>query len=119
MARTAITPTTIAESDLNLTDATFATLTTGAGNGVKFPYKETDLWVLKNGTGGSATFTIKVAQPATFSAQSITVPDKTLAVATGKTHIFPARPAYIQPDGMVYIECSVAGNVLPLTRYIG
>ena len=120
MARTAITATSISETSVNLSTLVAAptALVTGAGNGVKFPYKETDLWFLYNPTGGSATFTIKMGQPASIAAQTLTVPDKTIAVATTAIHVQPARPVFIQADGQVYIECDVAAKVFVLSRYM-
>ncbi len=114
MARTPISRTAVADTGLNLTDATYATLATGAGNGVEVPYREADLLVLKNATGGAAVFTLKVKQPPQFSGQSITVPDKTVTVATGKTWVYPTATIFRQTDGDIYIDCDVAGAVLAL-----
>lgn len=114
MARTPITRTAVPDTGLNLTDASFSTLSTGATNGVEIPYREADLIVLKNDTGGAAVFTLKVKQPAQYSGQSITVPDKTVSVATGKTHVYPTATIFKQTDGDIYIDCDVAGKVLAL-----
>lgn len=114
MARATITRTAVPDTGLNLTDASYATLATGAGNGVEVPYREADLLVLKNATGGAAVFTLKVKQPAQYSGQSITVPDKTVTVATGKTWVYPTATIFRQTDGDIYIDCDVAGNVLAL-----
>lgn len=120
MARTAITATSVSETSINLSTLIAAptALVTGAGNGVKFPYKETDLWFLYNPTGNTAVFTIKAAQPASIAAQSLTVPDKTISVLTTAIHIQPARPVFIQSDGQVYIECDQATKVFVLSRQI-
>ena len=61
MSRTPITATTIADTGTNLTDATYATLSTGAGNGVKFAYSKNNTIVLKNDTGGAAVFTSRIS----------------------------------------------------------
>lgn len=114
MARTPITRTAVPDTGLNLTDATFATLSTGSGNGVEVPFREADLIVLKNDTGGAAVFTIKVPQPSQYAGQSITVPDKTVNVATGKSIVYPTAILYRQTDGDIYIDCDVAGKVIAL-----
>lgn len=114
MARVPITRTAVPDTGLNLTDATFATLATGANNGVEVPFREADLIVLKNDTGGAAVFTIKVPQPAQFAGQGVTIPDKTVNVATGKTLLYPSAQVFRQPAGAIYIDCDVAGKVLAL-----
>lgn len=115
MARTAITSASIANTGYNLTDSTdFATLGTGAGNGVSFAYDSGTLVYLKNDTGSSATFTLKVPTPTTYSALSLTIPDMTITVANGKTIIVRLNSILRQSDGAVYIDCSVAGKVMVL-----
>jgi len=114
MARVPITRTTVPETGLNLTDATFATLATGVDNGVEVPYGEDDLIALKNDTGGAAVYTIKVAQPTKYSGQSLVIPDKSVSVATGKTLLYPTAAIYRQTNGNLFIDCDVAGKVLAL-----
>ncbi len=114
MARTTITATAVPDTGLNVTDATFATLGTGASNGVTFPYDGNNRILLKNDTGGAATFTIKLPTPTTHSNLGVTVPDMTVAVANGKTYEFKASSLQVarQSDGAIYIDCNVAGKVL-------
>lgn len=114
MTRATIGRTAVPDTGLNLTDASFATLGTGSGNGIEVPFRESDLLVLKNDTGGAAVFTLKVPQPTKFSNQSITVPDKTVSIATGKTWVYPTAVLYRQSDGDIYIDCDVAGKVAVL-----
>lgn len=114
MARTTISRTTLPAAGLNLTDATFSTLATGAGNGIEVPFRLGDVLVLKNDTGGAAVFTVKVKQPADFVAQSITVPDKTFSVANNKTYMIPLATVFKQTDSDLYVDCDVAGKVLQL-----
>lgn len=115
MARTPITRTALPAAGYNLTDsADFDTLSTGAGNGIEVPYREGDILILKNGTGGPAAFTVKVRQPQPFTALAITVPDDAFTVADGKTHIIPLAAVYKQTDGDIYVDCDVAGDVLLL-----
>lgn len=114
MARVPITRTAVPDTGLNLTDASFATLATGANNGVEVPYREADLLVLKNDTGGAAVFTLKVPQPAQYVGQGVTIPDKTVSVATAKQVLYPTAIVFKQPDGDIYIDCDVAGKVLAL-----
>lgn len=114
MARTGITAVTLTATGYNLTDsAGFATLSTGAGNGVSFAFNRNDTIVLKNDSGGSADFTIKIPTPGTYSART-TVNDDTVTVADGKTWLYKCTEIFKQSDGDVYIDCDVAGKVLVL-----
>lgn len=116
MARTAITSASIANTGYNLTDSTgFSTLSTGSGNGVSFAYDSATLIYMKNDTGGSAVFTIKVPTPSTYSGLSLTIPDMTVTVANGKTVIMKPNAIFRQTDGSIYVECDVAGKVLILS----
>ena len=112
MARTAITATPIPATGLNITDATYATMGTGAGNGVSVSYDGNTRIVLKNDTGGAATFTVKIATPTSYSDIGVTFPDMSIAVANGKTWEFKPPAVWRQADGNVYIDCNVAGKVL-------
>lgn len=117
MTRAAITAVTVSDNGYNLTDsASFATLGTGAGNGVSFEYSQRDLLVLKNGTGGSAVYTIKVPTPTAFSERGLTVPDETVTVATGKTWLYPMSAIFKQSDDAVYVDCDVAASILVMRR---
>ena len=112
MARTAITATPIPATGLNITDATYATMGTGAGNGVSVSYDGNTRIVLKNDTGGAATFTVKIATPTSYSDMGVTSPDMSIPVANGKTWEFKPPAVWRQADGNVYIDCNVAGKVL-------
>lgn len=112
MARATITATAIPATGLNLTDATFATLGTGASNGVSFVYDGNTRVVLRNDSGSAATFTIKVPTPTSYSDIGVTFPDMTVAVANGKTYEFKPAAVWRQSDGNIYIDCNVAGKAL-------
>ena len=112
MARAAIAATPIPATGLNITDATYATMGTGAGNGVSVSYDGNTRIVLKNDTGGAATFTVKIATPTSYSDIGVTFPDMSIAVANGKTWEFKPPAVWRQADGNVYIDCNVAGKVL-------
>jgi hypothetical protein len=112
MARATITATAIPATGLNLTDATYATLGTGAANGVSFVYDGNTRVVLKNDSGSAATFTIKVPTPTSYSDIGVTFPDMTVAVANGKTYEFKPAAVWRQSDGNIYIDCNVAGKAL-------
>lgn len=100
----------------NLTDsADFTTLVTGAGNGIKFEYNDRLAIILKNDTGGAATFTILVPQIAILTEAGVTVPDADIAVATGKTYLVQQAYAFKDEDGYITIECDVAGKILLIT----
>lgn len=114
MARTTITATAIPANGLNITDASYATLGAGAGNGVSFVYDGNNRIILKNDTGGAATFTIKVPTPTQYSDIGSTASDSTIAVANGKSVELKAVSLSVarQSDGNIYIDCNVAGKVL-------
>lgn len=115
MARTGISSVAITATGYNLTDSTgFATLGTGAANGVSFSYDSNTLIYLKNDTGGAAVFTVKIPTPTTYSGLSLTIPDMTVSVTNGKTVILQPNAIFRQTDGNVYIDCDVAGKVLVL-----
>lgn len=114
MARTPIARTAIAVTGTNLTDATYTTMATGAGNGVEVPYHAGDVVVLSNATGGPAVYTIKIAQPAAYSALSLTVPDLAVTVATGKSWVIQLESIFRQSDSDLYVDCDVAGKILVL-----
>lgn len=114
MARTNITAQVLGDSGLNITDATYSTLGAGANNGVTFDYDPSALVVLKNGTGGSAVYTFKVPTPSAYAAKSLTVPDVTVTLATGKSLIYPLSAIFKQSDEKVYVDCDVAGQLLVL-----
>lgn len=118
MARTAITPVAIPDAGYNLTDsAGFTALSTGAGNGVEIPLdyvRQRVRLVLKNTTGGAAVYTIKVPAPAEYSAKAATIQDVTVTVAAGKTWLYELTGIFKQSDDAVYVDCDVAGSVLPI-----
>ena len=114
MARTLITKIDIPAAGYNLTDSgDFVTLTAGSGNGVEFVFNANDRLLLKNDTGGAATFTLKVPPPSPYSGR-VTIPDETVPVADGKTWVYKLAAIFKQSDGKVYVECDVAGKVLLL-----
>jgi cobalamin biosynthesis protein CbiG len=98
---------------VNITDMTFATMTAGAGNGQVWTHNVNDVILLKNGTGGTATFTLKAVTPSRFSAMGITVPDKTITVAAAKTLALRLSDVF-SAEGIVTIECDVAANIAVL-----
>lgn len=117
MPRSALTKTVevaLTSNGLNLTDATYVTMSTGAANGVTFDHDGADLVVLKNDTGGDATFTIKVPAPASLTAIGATVADIDIVVVTAKTHVMRLPSILKQTDGKIYIDCDVAGKILVL-----
>jgi hypothetical protein len=116
MARVTITATAVPAATYNLTDsADFTALSTGAGNGVQFTYNGAHLLVLKNTTGGTAAYTIKVPTPAAYTSIA-TIPDDTVSVGTLDTHLVKLSSVYKQSDGMVYVDCDVAGSALLISH---
>lgn len=113
MARTLITAIAIDADGYNLTDSSeFATLATGAGNGVEFAYNQNTLIALKNDSGGAAVFTIKVPTPAAYAPFSLTLDDLDVPVANGKTWVIWPAAIFRQTDGRVYVDCDVAGKLM-------
>jgi len=118
MARTSIAATDLSKTGYNLSDSTdFTTLSSGSGNGITVNFDPDDILVLKNDTGGSAVFTLKVPGESKYSDKGITVPDETVTVADGKTWIYQVTGIFKQSDGKVYIDCDVAGKVLILSPF--
>lgn len=115
MARTTIARTAVTVTGFNLTDATFTTMSTGAGNGIEVPARQGDTLVLYNSTGGAAVYTLKLPTPTAIAARGATVPDVTYSVATGKMHLYPLTDTiFRQSDGDVYVDCDVAGKIVCL-----
>jgi hypothetical protein len=118
MARTAITATDLTKTGYNLTDSTgFTTLTAGSGNGITVTFDPDDILILKNDTGGSAVFTLKVPGESKYSDKGVTVPDQTVTVANGKTWIYQLTGIFKWGDGKIYIDCDVAGKLLVLSPF--
>lgn len=116
MAAVLISPTALDVDGVNLTDAAYTALTAGAGNGVKFLYDENLEIFLKNATGLTATYTILVAQPASVTAAGLSVPNKTVSVADGKTYILPAMFLYKDDSGYITIECDQTASIALFSR---
>lgn len=112
MARTTITATDLPKTGLNLTDASFTTMATGSNNGVKFEFNNRNFVILKNDTGGAATFTLIVTAPASLSAVGVTPSNQTIVVADGKTYLLVPGQALLDADRNINIDCDVAGKIL-------
>ena len=120
MAETNITAVAIPGNDTGyaLTDSSdFATLSTGAGNGVKFDFKANDIVILKNDTGGAAVFTLIAQEGSSFTTYNAAVTNPTVSVATAKTFVLKLAELFKKvSDGKAYIECDVAGKVLVMSH---
>jgi hypothetical protein len=118
MARTALTKTALpafGSDGLDLTNASFTTLSTGSGNGKTWDFDATDIIILKNDTGGSATFTFILNPLSSVTALGATVTDPVVVVANGVTRILQVNSLFQQgSDSKVYVDCDVAGKVLVL-----
>jgi hypothetical protein len=117
MATTTITKISVSQTaGYNLTDsADFTTMTSGAGNGVVFPFDLKDLIVLKNDTGLSRTYTFLVGQiPTEYTTFSASVTDPTLAVADGKTVLIQPSSLFSNTSGNMTIECDGTSKILVL-----
>lgn len=100
----------------NLTDSgDFEVLGTGAGNGAEFTFAAGDLIVLKNTTGGNATYTFKCPVPDDYESYEVTFTDPTLVVGAGDTVIVKLSSLFSDSTtGKITIECNVAGSILVL-----
>lgn len=112
MARTAAPYTTLAVAG-NVADPTGVSSASGAGNGVQVANARPELTVLRvvNSSGGSGTFSVLAgAQPL---APSSGLGPQTVTVANSTTQwIGPFESArFIQPDGSLIGESSVAMTV--------
>lgn len=113
MAVTTITAEPALKTGYNLTDsADFTTMSTEAGNGVSFDFDRMTFIVLKNTTGGNATFTLKLKSYSGLSDYSVTPTDPTIVLATGKTMIVKVGEELKNSEGNVVIECDVAADIL-------
>jgi len=120
MATQSVTKTAIPHNatGLNLTDATFQTMTTGSGNGSIWTHSDDDIVVLKNDTGGTATFTLKLSSTAKTPATNYgsTVADPTVSVADGKTKLIRMdSSSFRDASGNATVECNVAGKIIVLS----
>lgn len=111
MARVAAARTALPVGGLNISDAALTVMATGANNGVEIPYRAGDVLVLNNVTAGAAVYTIKTAQPAIYSVQGLTVPDKAVTVAASKIWLVPLDVIWRQVDSDVYVDCDVAAKI--------
>ena len=114
MARAEIARTEVPIDGVDLIALTYETMATGDGNGVECPYRPGDLIVMYNTTASPATYTVKVAQPSTFSTYELTVPDLDVAVADGELMIVPVAAIFRQTDGNLYVDCDVAADIAVL-----
>lgn len=118
MARTAISVVSLPSVSAGGYDLTgsgdFTTLGTGDGNGVEFTYDAKDLVILKNSTGGDATFTIVLSTPTSISDVGGTVTSPTLVVSNGDTQLLRLTDIFKQSDGKAYIDCDVAADAMVL-----
>jgi len=115
MTATTITTTSLSVAGTNLTDATYDTVPSGAGNGINFVYDRTNILVLKNGTGGSLTFTLKLKTFNELTPYSVTPTDPTIVVAAGKIYLIKLDDVLQKSDGYAYVECSGTGSALLLS----
>jgi hypothetical protein len=100
----------------NLTDsADFATMGIGSGNGVQWTWNANDIVLMKNTTGGLATYTLKIPAITAITAVGGAVTNPTNAVTAAKTEIWRPDSVFADSNGLVTVECDVAGQILVLT----
>lgn len=92
----------------------FTTLSTGEGNGVQFNFDIKSVIFLKNDTGGNASFSIVLRDNPEITAIGAFIQSPTVVVPDGSTVIYKPRTEYKQVNGLMYIDCDVAGKVLVL-----
>jgi hypothetical protein len=74
--------------------------------------------VIRNDTGGAATFTLKLSAraKAPATAYGTSVSDPTVALATGKTMVLRLdHESFRETDQKVTVECNVAGKIIVLS----
>lgn len=114
MARVPITTLAIPNTSVNITDATYTTMGTGADNGVTFEYNNSDVVILRNDTGGNATFTLIVVPIAELTNIGVTPANQTIVLPTGKIALLKPGAAIIgaAPSRTINIDCDVAAKIL-------
>lgn len=113
-ALTKTTPTAWSSNGTNITDASYTTMSTGDGNGVTFSHDITDVIILLNDSGGTATYTVIAEPVASVTAIGGTITDPDITVANNKTHVLKPIAGMSQTDGDIYIDCDVAGKIIVL-----
>lgn len=107
---------TIAVTGTNLTDAAVATMVSGANNGVEIPYDPTGEILLRNDSGASRQYTIKLSTKADLTAMGLTTPDLPVTVANNKDWLVPMNGAFKQTGSVVYVDCDGAGKIALVKR---
>lgn len=112
--RTPITPITIpANGGYNLSDsADFTTLSAGPNGGVSFTFDKHDILVLKNQTASTAVYTIGIPRNTAVTDVGGSILSPTISVAAGKTHVVQLSEVAKRSDDKVYVDCTVAAQVL-------
>lgn len=90
----------------------FTTLVAGGANGVQFEFDADYFLILRNTTGGDATFTLQLKTITDLSDYAITPTDPTVVVATGKTVLVKLSAALENTSQMVVVTCDVAAEAL-------
>lgn len=90
-------PKSTSNAGINITDATYQTITSGTG--VEFDFDGTYGFLLKNGAGASRTFTVTVPVPANSGLDDIgsSPSAKTYTVDGGDTQLVKAADAFKDP----------------------
>jgi len=95
----------------NLASVSFTTLSTGSGNGRYWTHSQGDVVLLKNDTGGPATFTVVFTAPAQYTQFGMTIASPTIVVADGKTVAVRLGELLQDTSGQILLDCDVAGKV--------
>lgn len=104
MARTALTPVTITEAGIDLTDVDTAA---ELADGNSFPWAAHRLLYIANADDSSLTATIPT--PVTVGRSGLAVADTTITVPAGEARLAgPFGPEHRQADGSVHVNYSGA-----------
>jgi hypothetical protein len=98
----------------DLGDATYETMVAGAGAGVIWPYASTDLVVLKNDSGETATYTIQLSTPASYVALGLAPDNPTIELADGELYLVRVSELWRDNTRKCAIDCDQAGKILVL-----
>lgn len=115
MAVTTITPTKATGTVFNITTGTYTTMSTGSGNGVEWAAELCQCIILKNTTGGNATYTFLANQPTSVS-KFVTIANDTVVVATAEEVAIMVDSDFYSTfkdaSGNFGVECDVAGQIV-------
>lgn len=113
MSRSALSKTTMARNmtGIDLAAAIYTALTPGSNNGKTWAHANSDVILLKNGTAGDAVYTFVLTTPTAYSTVGGSLSSGTITIGTGVTQILRVTDVLKDANGLVNVDCDVAGSV--------